>query len=126
MDLDGKYVRDLVLTLGLSEHGIGAPAAKRPSLSSDHPRTAEFFARLIRGHRAGGEIRNHWVPDAIFELDRTRTRNLNLNANLALLRGTLIALKARLGPHLPWPALPELCASNPALAYRLVPQNRFK
>ncbi|NUN52834.1 MAG: DUF4338 domain-containing protein [Planctomycetaceae bacterium] len=25
--LDGKYVRDLVLTLGLSEHGSGAPAA---------------------------------------------------------------------------------------------------
>jgi predicted transposase YbfD/YdcC len=65
----------------------------------------------------GGEIRNHWVRDAIFEEDRPRWRNLNLNANLALLRGTLIALKARLCPDLSRPALRELCAADPATAY---------
>jgi len=52
-------VRDLVLALGLSEHGSGAPAAKRLYLGSDHPRKAEFFARLIRGHRAGHAARDH-------------------------------------------------------------------
>jgi len=66
------------------------------------------------------------VRDAIFEEDRTRSKNLNLNTNLALLRSTLIALKARLCPHLPWPALRELCAINPSAACRLVSQNRFE
>ena len=66
------------------------------------------FARLIRGHWGGCEIRNHWVRDALFDEDATRSRNLNLNGNLAVLRCALIALKARHATHLSWPEIFEL------------------
>jgi hypothetical protein len=35
-------------------------------LSSRLPSCAEGFARLIRGHWAGCEIRNHWVRDVLY------------------------------------------------------------
>jgi predicted transposase YbfD/YdcC len=55
-----------------------------PYLSSLIPQSATRFARLVRGHWGGAEIRNHWVCDALFEEDSTRSKNLN--ANLAVLR----------------------------------------
>lgn len=108
--------------------GSGDPPAVTRSfyLSSHHPRQASFFARLIRGHWGGCEIRNHWVRDALFEEDRTRSKNINLNANLAILRASLIALKARLCPQLPWPALHQLCSMRPATPFNLVCRNRYK
>jgi len=129
LDLGLPQVRTLVVVEKTSARkGTDDPPAATCCLylSSHHPRDAEYFARLVRGHWAGCEIRNHWVRDALFEEDGTRSRNLNLNSNLALLRGALIAVKARLCPDLPWPALHQICSMKPATAYNLVFRNRFK
>jgi len=95
-------------------------------LSSHHPRRAEFFAELIRGHWGGCEIRNHWVRDAIFEEDSTRSKNVNLNGNLAILRGALIALKSRLVPDRSWPFIRELSSMKISLPYNMICKNLFK
>lgn len=95
-------------------------------LSSHHPRRAEFFAELIRGHWGGCEIRNHWVRDALFEEDATRSKNLNLNGNLAVLRGCLIALKAALAPGKTWPFVRELASMKISLPYNMICKNLFK
>ncbi|MFA7234671.1 MAG: hypothetical protein WC076_11225, partial [Terrimicrobiaceae bacterium] len=87
---------------------ITADALHSYYLSCHHPRRAEFFAGLIRGHWGGCEIRDHWVRDAIFEEDSTRSKNVTLNGNLAILRGALIALKSRLVPDKSWPFIREL------------------
>lgn len=106
----------------------GQPAELTVShhVSSLPPQGAERFARLVRGHWGGCEIRNHWVRDALFEEDATRSKNLNLNGNLAVLRCALIALKSRIASSLPWPALFELSAMRPALPYNMVCKNTFK
>jgi len=86
-------------------------ASKESEVSVSHyvssliPQSAARFARLVRGHWRGCEIRNHWVRDALFEEDATRSKNLNLNGNLAVLRCTLIALKTRHAAHLSWLAI---------------------
>lgn len=95
-------------------------------LSCHHPRRAEFFAELIRGHWGGCEIRNHWVRDAIFEEDSTRSKNLNLNGNLAILRGALVALKARLVLDRSWPFIRELSSMKISLPYNMICKNLFK
>jgi len=95
-------------------------------VSSHHPRSAEFFAELVRGHWGGCEIRNHWVRDELFEEDSTRSKNLNLNGNLAVLRGSLIALKAALAPDKTWPFIRELSSMKPSLPYNLICRNLFK
>ncbi len=95
-------------------------------LSCHHPRRAEFFAQLIRGHWGGCEIRNHWVRDAIFEEDSTRSKNVNLNGNLAVLRGALVALKARLAPDKSWPFIRELASMKISLPYNMICKNQFK
>ena len=95
-------------------------------LSCHHPRHAEFFAELIRGHWGGCEIRNHWVRDAIFEEDSTRSKNINLNGNLAILRGALVALKARLALDKSWPFIRELSSMKISLPYNMICKNLFK
>jgi len=95
-------------------------------LSSLIPQSAERFARLVRGHWGGCEIRNHWVRDALFEEDATRSKNLNLNGNLAVLRCALIALKTRHANHLSWPVIFELSGLRPAIPYNLTCNNAFK
>lgn len=50
----------------------------------------EQWLRLICGHWAGVEIRNHWRRDAVMGEDRSRSRNANLLANLALIRNALL------------------------------------
>lgn len=95
-------------------------------LSCHHPRPAEFFAQLIRGHWGGCEIRNHWVRDAIFEEDSTRSKNINLNGNLAVLRAALISLKSRLVPDKSWPFIRELSSMKISLPYNMVCKNLFK
>ena len=94
-------------------------------VSSHPPRCAEFFAELIRGHWGGCEIRNHWVRDALFEEDDTRSKNLNLNGNLAILRGNLIALKAKFAPDKSWPFIRELSTMKISLPYNLICKNLF-
>lgn len=90
------------------------------------PQSAALFARLIRGHWGGCEIRNHWVRDALFEEDATRSKNLNLNGNLAVLRCAVIALKARHASHLSWPTIFELSGLRPAIPCNLVCNNVLK
>ena len=91
-------------------------------VSSRRPGPAAEFAGHIRGHWGGCEIRNHWVRDALWAEDRTRSRNWNLNASLALLRATLIALRAQTAAHLNWPVLFERCAHKPSFTFQLVTQ----
>ena len=95
-------------------------------LSCHHPRAAEFFAELIRGHWGGCEIRNHWVRDALFEEDSTRSKNILLNGNLAVLRASLIALKSVLAPAVSWPSIRELSSMKISLPYNMICKNLFK
>jgi predicted transposase YbfD/YdcC len=95
-------------------------------LSTLVPQCAERFARLVRGHWGGCEIRNHWVRDELFEEDATRSKNLNLNGNLAVLRCALIVLKTRHAAHLSWPAIFELSSMKTTIPYNMVCKNAFK
>ena len=107
-------------------------ASKESEVTASHhvssliPQSAARFARLVRGHWGGCEIRNHWVRDALFEEDATRSKNLNLNGNLAVLRCAVIALKARHASHLTWPTIFELSGLRPAIPYNLVCNNALK
>lgn len=129
MEIGMPQVRSLVVVEKLSTR---KRAADEPTetvayyLSSHHPRRAEFFADLIRGHWGGCEIRNHWVRDALFEEDSTRSKNLNINGNLAVLRGSLIALKAVLAPDKTWPLIRELSSMKISLPYNMICKNIFK
>jgi predicted transposase YbfD/YdcC len=105
----------------------GDPAETRCYyLASLLPRRAEFFAQLVRGHWGGCEIRNHWVRDELFEEDSTRSKNINLNANLAVLRASLVSLKARLAPQKSWPFIQELSSMKVSLPYNMVCKDLFK
>lgn len=120
----------VVITKQSSSTGSAAGKESEQSishyLSSLKPQSASRFARLVRGHWGGCEIRNHWVRDALFEEDRTRSRNLNINGNLAVLRSAVIALKARHVGHLSWPIIFELSSHKPSITYHLVCNNTFK
>lgn len=83
------------------------------------------FLEAIRGHWGGCEIRNHWIRDAQWGEDKTRSKNWNINANLAILRATLIALRAALQDPTPWPVFFEKCQRRPAIAYQLVSNHRL-
>ena len=108
--------------------GAGNPSEVTVShyLGSLVPQNAQRFARLVRGHWGGCEIRNHWVRDAQFEEDATLSKNLNLNGNLAVLRCALIALKTRHATHLSWPAIFELSGTKSSIPYNMVCNNAFK
>jgi predicted transposase YbfD/YdcC len=129
MEVGMPQVRSLVVVDKFSSTKA-APGEPTPTaayyLSSHHPRRAEFFADLIRGHWGGCEIRNHWVRDALFDEDSTRSKNLNLNGNLAVLRGSLIALKATLAPDKTWPLIRELSSMKISLPYNMICKNLFK
>lgn len=128
MDCGLPQVRCLVTLRKRSEPKRGGRVEESVChyLSSLPPGGAERFARLIRGHWGGSEIRNHWVRDALFEEDRTRSRNLKINGNLAVLRCALIALKTRLAPDLSWPELFEKGGMHPSIPIRMVQKNSFK
>jgi predicted transposase YbfD/YdcC len=106
-----------------------APPDENPTsyyLSSRLPGPAESFAKHIRGHWRGSEIRNHWVRDALWGEDQTRSKNWNLNANLAILRAGLVALIACREIKLSWPALFELVAFQPSYAFGLITHSPSK
>ena len=106
--------------------GKSSEATVSHHLSSLVPQNAERFARLVRGHWGGCEIRNHWVRDTQFKEDATLSKNLNLNGNLAVLRCAVIALKSRHASHLSWTAIFELSGTRFAIPYNLVCNNAFK
>lgn len=130
MDCELPQVRSLITVRKLTCNKKQDSGPTQESLchyvSSQPPEQSERFERLIRGHWAGSEIRNHWVRDALFEEDKTRSRNFNLNGNLAVLRCALISLKSRLAPKLSWPAIFEQCAMRPSLPIAMVFKNSFK
>ena len=130
MDIGLPHVRSLVVVERASETSKTprqAPAESRAFYLSSHlPGTAPFFAKLIRNHWGGCEIRNHWVRDALFDEDKTRSKNKNLNGTFAVLRCALIALKARLAPGKSWPFIRELSAMKPSLPYNMICKNHFK
>jgi predicted transposase YbfD/YdcC len=95
-------------------------------LSSRLPGRAESFARLIRGHWGGSEIRNHWVRDALWAEDKTRSRNWTLNANLAILRACLVSVGYRHASSHPWPHIFELCSNRTGIARALLDGKPFK
>lgn len=129
MELGLPHVRTLVVVEKTSASN-STPEEQGESeayyLSCHHPRRAEFFAELIRGHWGGCEIRNHWVRDAIFQEDSTRSKNMNLNGNLAVLRCSLISLKAAVAPGKSWPFIRELSSMKISLPYNLICKNLFK
>lgn len=81
-------------------------------LSTRLPGPAEPFARLIRGHWGGCEIRNHGTRDVQWKEDKTLSGNWALNASLAILRVALISVKFRQGVNLSWPQIFENCARS--------------
>jgi len=122
--VDLPYVRSLIVVHKTSSRAAAPDVATTSYyLSSRLPGPAADFARAIRGHWGGSEIRNHWVRDALWAEDRTRSKHWHLNASLAVLRAGLIALRARTVAHLSWPQLFERCAYHPAFPLRLLTQS---
>jgi hypothetical protein len=77
---------------------------------------AQSFARLLRGHWAGSENRNHWVRDHCLREDRTRLGSYSANCVLAGLRVCLLVIKSLLYAQTSWPELAERCQHTPAIA----------
>jgi hypothetical protein len=122
------YVRSLVVVEKISTAHTGAEQTVSFYLSSRVPcqGCAQGFAAAIRGHWGGCEIRNHWIRDALWGEDKTRSKNWHINANLAILRATLIGLRAALADPTPWPEYFERCQRYPSIAYQLVSNHRLK
>ena len=87
---------------------------------------AERFAKLVRGHWGGCEIRNHWIRDYCMREDKTRSKNYSLNCALAGLRVCLITIKSLLYPTQCWPEIQERCQRYPELAFHAVAKIRGK
>jgi predicted transposase YbfD/YdcC len=85
-------------------------------LSSQPPgeHTEEEWLKLIRGHWAGVENRNHWRRDALMGEDRSRSRNANLLANMALIRNVLLAVLEQLEDSRSLPETRDLLHSRPS------------
>lgn len=82
--------------------------------------TGAGWHRLIRGHWAGVEIRNHWRRDVLMGEDRSRSRNANLLANLALTRSALLYGLAEQFENSPHPQIREALHSNPGRCLALI------
>lgn len=81
---------------------------------------AAGWARLVRGHWGGVEIRNHWRKDALLLEDKTRSRNPNMVGALILLRNALLGLLLDFAGDAPMPAAVERIRRNHWLALRLI------
>lgn len=78
------------------------------------------WLRLICGHWAGVEIRNHWRRDVLMGEDRSRSRNPNLLANVALIRNALLWVLAEEFADRPQPAVHDDLHSNPGRCLALL------
>ena len=74
--------------------------------------TPENWQRLIRGHWAGVENRNHWRRDALMGEDRS------LLSNLALIRNGLLRVLNRCFPGQSLPVIREQIQAKPSLAFK--------
>jgi predicted transposase YbfD/YdcC len=107
LTLDFPYARALVVVR--SERTIKKNSQtsqeNRYYLSSQAPEEhgETEWLKLIRGHWAGVENRNHWRRDALMGEDRSRSRNAHLLANVALIRNVLLTVIEKSGSR----SLPE-------------------
>ena len=122
------YARSLVVVEKTSSTNIATEQTVSFYLSSRPPcpGCARCFAEAIRGHWGGCEIRNHWIRDALWGEEKTRSKNWHINANQAILRATLIGLRAALADPTSCPAFFEKCQRYPSVAYQLVSNHRLK
>jgi predicted transposase YbfD/YdcC len=98
MEADFPYARTLIVvrncrTVKKTGETTTEPHYYLSSLPPDQYQPSQWL-KLIRGHWAGVEIRNHWRRDVLLGEDGSRSRNANLLANLALLRSALLSVLA--------------------------------
>ena len=115
------YARSIITVWNKVHRNGKETATMRYYISSHAPgdRTHAQWHRLIRGHWAGVENRNHWSKDAIWREDATR--NPNLVGNLALLRNALLAIVAEeRETYGSLPAFTEAMQADRALPFNLI------
>jgi len=124
MTADFPFARSLTVVRSQRTHKKSGQSSEesRYYLSSREAgeHTAAQWLRLIRGHWAGVENRNHWRRDALMGEDRSRSHNATLLANLALIRSALLQV---MSPHLETQSLPQLrehLHSKPARAMAIL------
>ena len=86
MEMDFPFARSVVVvrsrrTIKRTQQSTEEARHYLSSLDPDEL-SNEHWHRLIRGHWAGVENRNHWKRDALFGEDRSRSRNTALLTNL--------------------------------------------
>lgn len=86
--------------------------------TEDH--APDGWLKLVRGHWAGVEIRNHWRRDVLWREDYSCSRNPNLLGNQALLRSALLAVLAEHCPAEPLTQVFERLHSHPAACLQLI------
>jgi predicted transposase YbfD/YdcC len=111
MEADFPYARTLIVvrncrTVKKTNQTTTEPHYYLSSTPPDHYEPSEWL-KLIRGHWAGVEIRNHWRRDVLLGEDGSRSRNANLLANLAILRNALLSVLADHFAHQPLPEIRE-------------------
>jgi predicted transposase YbfD/YdcC len=124
MEADFPFARSLMVvrnarTVKKTGHTTIEPHYYLSSLPPGHYTRAQWL-RLIRGHWAGVEIRNHWRRDALMGEDGSRSRNPNLLANLALIRSVLLGLIAEQFADKSLPEVREQLNANPNQAFALL------
>jgi predicted transposase YbfD/YdcC len=123
MECGFAYARSIIAVWNKVERGGKETQTIRYYISSHSPEdhTPARWHRLIRGHWAGVENRNHWSKDAIWREDATRSRNPNLVGNLALLRNALLAIVAEeRETYGSLPALTEAMQADQSLPFHLI------
>ncbi len=122
MAVDFPYARSLVVVRSRrSQKRSGKTTEEiRYYISSLEPEdlTPKQWLKLIRGHWAGVENRNHWRRDALMGEDRSRSRNRSLLTNLALIRNGLLRVLNRCFPGDSIPVIQERIQAKPSLAFR--------
>lgn len=123
MECGFAYARSIIAVWSKVERNGRQTQTIRYYISSHSPEdhTQAQWHRLISGHWAGVENRNHWSKDAIWREDATRSRNPNLVGNLALLRNALLALAAEeREAYGSLPALTEAMQADQSLPFHLI------
>ena len=124
LEADFPYARALIVVRsGRTIKKTGASSNEsRYYLSSvppDQYRPTQWL-KLICGHWAGVEIRNHWRRDVIMGEDKSRSRNANLLANLALMRSALLCALSEGFTGRPQPEIHDCLHSNPTHCLALI------
>lgn len=123
MEYGFTYARSIIAVWSKVLRNGKETATVRYYISSHAPGdfTPSQWHRLIRGHWAGVENRNHWSKDAIWREDATRSRNPNLVGNLALLRNALLAIVAEeRETYGSLPAFTEAMQADRSLPFNLI------